>query len=126
MKNLYKISGIMVLTVLSITAVNAKTVIVTLDNIRNNKGKILVMASLPGVKEPLYQMVEAQEGPVTIELKNINSDTAELSLFHDENGNFKMDMGNRGPIEGYVTKKCKLLDENTKIKLRIFYPDSKI
>lgn len=113
----------MAVSTMSFTAASAKDLTIKVDNVRNEKGKILAMATIPGVKEPAYQMVQAKSGEVTLELKNLDTETVEISLFHDENGNFKMDMGERGPVEGYVTKKCKLKEQINLVTVTLYYPN---
>lgn len=103
------------------TAVSSKTLEITVPNVRSDKGSILVMAAVPGTEKPVYGMSEAREGVVNVTL-DIPGDTAEVSLFHDENGNYQMDMGDRGPTEGYAAKKCTLADERTAVKMNLFYP----
>ena len=55
-------------------------------------------------------------------LEGIEADAAELSLFHDEDGDYKMKMGERGPAEGYATRKCKLPAEHNTATLKLYYP----
>lgn len=102
-------------------AVSAKTLEITVPNVRTAKGAILVMAAVPGQEQPVYGKGEAREGTVVLTLE-IPADAAEVSLFHDENGDYKMDMGDRGPTEGYAAKKCKLAEERTAVKMNLFYP----
>lgn len=102
--------------------ISAKELTIKVDNVKNGTGKILLMGIVDGVKEPLYTMVDAKHGEVTLKLENLDGEVSEISIFHDENNNFQLDMGNRVPIEGYVTQKCKLKDENTEMKLTIYYP----
>lgn len=102
------------------------SVIIKINNVRSGKGKILVMAHVPGRKDPVYAMADAREGDVTLVLKGINGDSAEISLFHDENGNFKMDVGQQGPVEGYVTKKWKFKEGVPEVKVTLYYPDVKL
>lgn len=100
----------------------SNSIIIKIDNVRSGKGKILAMAHVPGQKDPVYQMADAVKGVVTLELKGIKGDSAEISLFHDENGNFKMDMGERGPEEGYATKKWKFKEGAPEVKVTLYYP----
>lgn len=100
------------------------SVTVKITNVRSEKGRILVMAHVPGREDPVYAMTDAREGEVTLELKGINGNSAEISLFHDENGNFKMDMGERGPVEGYATKKWKFREGVPEVKVTLYYPDT--
>lgn len=117
-----KTLSIIAATLLSVVAATAKELTIKVDNVKNGTGKILLMGTVAGVKDPLYTMVEAKEGEVTLKLENLNSEEVEISIFHDENNNFQLDMGNRGPMEGYVTKKCNLTDENTEATMTLYYP----
>lgn len=78
---------------LASTAVSAKTLEVTVSDIRNDKGNILVMAKVAGQEQPVYGMAAARAGKVVVTLEGIEADAAELSLFHDEDGDYKMKMG---------------------------------
>lgn len=105
-------------------------IVIKIENVRSAKGNVLAMARIPGVAEPIYQMAKAEQGAVTLELKtglelkSGQAEQAEVSIFHDENGNNKLDMGERGPVEGYVTKKCKLKGGKDELKLALYYPVS--
>ena len=102
---------------LASTAVSAKTLEVTVSDIRNDKGNILVMAKVAGQEQPVYGMAAAKAGKVVVTLEGIETDAAELSLFHDE-----LKMGERGPAEGYATRKCKLPAEHNTATLKLYYP----
>lgn len=45
-----------------------------------------------------------------------------FQLFHDEDGDYKLKMGDRGPAEGYATRKCKLPAEHNTATLKLYYP----
>lgn len=107
---------------LATMAASAKTLEVTVSDIRNDKGNILVMAKVAGQEQPVYGMAAAKAGKVVVALEGIDADAAELSLFHDEDGDYKMKMGDRGPVEGYATKKCKLPEEHNTVTLKLYYP----
>ena len=104
---------------LASTAVSAKTLEVTVSDIRNDKGNILVMAKVAGQEQPVYGMAAAKAGKVVVTLEGIEADAAELSLFPDEDGDYKMKMG---PAEGYATRKCKLPAEHNTATLKLYYP----
>ena len=87
-----------------------------------DKGNILVMAKVAGQEQPVYGMAAARAGKVVVTLEGIEADAAELSLFHDEDGDYKMKMGERGPAEGYATRKCKLPAEHNTATLKLYYP----
>lgn len=107
---------------LASVAASAKTLEITVSDVRNDKGTILVMAKVAGREQPVYGMAAAKAGKVAVTLEGIDADTAEVSLFHDEDGDYKMKMGERGPVEGYATKKCKLPEERNTAALKLYYP----
>lgn len=104
------------------TAVTAKTLEITVEEIRSDKGSILVMARITGQEKPVYGKADAKTGSVIVTLSGLEADTAEVSLFHDEDGDYQLKMGDRGPVEGYATGKCKLPEEKNAVKLRLYYP----
>lgn len=101
---------------------SAKTLEITVRDVRNNKGTILVMAKVAGQEQPLYGKATAKAGKVVVTLESIDADAAEVSLFHDEDGDYQMKMGDRGPVEGYATKKCKLPQESNTVSITLYYP----
>ena len=103
-------------------AVSAKTLEVTVSDIRSDKGSILVMAKAAGQEQPVYGMAAAKTGKIAVTLEGIDAETAEVSLFHDEDGDYKMKMGERGPAEGYATKKCRLAAERKTVTMKLCYP----
>ena len=107
---------------LASTAVSTKTLEVTVSDIRNDSVNILVMAKVAGQEQPIYGMAAAKAGKVVVTLEGIEADAAELSLFHDEDGDYKLKMGDRGPAEGYSTRKCKLPAEHNTATLKLYYP----
>lgn len=107
---------------LASAAASAKTLEITVTDIRNDKGTILAMAKVSGQEQPIYGMAAAKAGKVAVTLEGIDADAAEVSLFHDEDGDYKMKMGERGPVEGYATRKCKLPEEHNTATLKLYYP----
>ncbi|WP_295937121.1 DUF2141 domain-containing protein [uncultured Alistipes sp.] len=107
---------------LTAMAAQAKTLEITVSDIRNDKGSILVMAKVSGQEQPVYSKAEAKAGKIVVRLEGIDAEVAEVSLFHDEDGDYKMKMGDRGPAEGYATKKCKLPEEHNAVTMKLYYP----
>lgn len=103
-------------------AASAKTLEVTVSDIRSDKGSILVMAKAAGQEQPVYGMAAAKTGKVAVTLEGIDAETAEVSLFHDEDGDYKMKTGERGPAEGYATQKCRLAAERNTVTMKLCYP----
>ena len=115
----------LVLTVifaLASVAAAAKTLEITVTDIRSDKGNVLAMAKVAGREQPVYGMSPAKRGEVVVTLKGIDAETAEVSLLHDEDGDYQMKTGDRGPLEGYAARKCKLPAEKNTAKIRLYYP----
>ena len=106
--------------VLGTAATTAKTLEITIEDIRSDKGQILVMATVAGQEQPVYGKAEAKKGSVAVTLTGLEADAAEVSLFHDED--YQMKTGDRGPLEGYAARKCKLPAEKNTAKIRLYYP----
>lgn len=111
-----------ILLLLGTATVSAKSLEITVPNVRNDKGAILVMAKSGSDAHPVYGRADAKTGAVIVRLDSLQTDAVEISLFHDEDGDYQMKMGDRGPVEGYATKKCKLADEQNALKINLFYP----
>ena len=103
-------------------AATAKTLEITVEDVRSDKGQILVMAAAAGQEQPVYGKADAKKGSVVVTLTGLEADTVEVSLFHDEDGDFKMKTGSRGPQEGYAARKCKLPADTNAANLRLYYP----
>ena len=104
----------LVLTVvfaLASVAAAAKTLEITVTDIRSDKGNVLAMAKVAGREQPVYGMSPAKRGEVVVTLEGIDAETAEVSLLHE-----------RGPAEGYAAKKCTLPAERNAVTIRLRYP----
>lgn len=105
------------------STVGARTIIVKVSNIRGEQGTILVMAQSGKESKPVYAMAKPEKGEATITLENVEWEQFDLSVFHDENDNYKMDFtDDKKPAEGYVMKNCKTLKEEETVKLKLHYP----
>ena len=92
----------------------ARTITVKVSNIRGENGTILVMAQSGKETKPVYGMAKPEKG-----------EQFDISVFHDENGNYQMDFTeDKKPAEGYAMKKCKTQQEEETVKLKLYYPAS--
>ena len=110
----------LVLTVifaLASVAAAAKTLEITVTDIRSDKGNVLAMAKVAGHEQPVYGMSPAKRGEVVVTLEGIDAETAEVSLLHDEDGDYKMKTGER-----YAAKKRALPAERNAVTIRLRYP----
>ena len=75
--------------------------------------------------EPIYGMAKARKGQLTIRLESVVWEKFDLSIIHDENENWRMDLREgKGPAEGYALKSCVTKGEETTIKVRLYYPSN--
>lgn len=107
------------------STVGARTIIVKVSNIRGEQGTILVMAQSGKESKPVYGMAKPEKGEATITLENVEWEQFDLSVFHDENENYKMDFtDDKKPAEGYAMKNCKTRKEEETVKLKLYYPSN--
>lgn len=102
----------------------AQDVKVEIRGIRSAKGNIMVMAQKDAESKPVYAMAAAVKDTVTVILKDVPWEQFQVSLFHDENGNWELDMNEQGiPVEGYAREKCKKEpDAPATVKVKLYYP----
>ena len=81
---------------------------VTLDGIRNSKGKVLVLAydnktayeNSDPEKVAGFIEAPAKQGSMTITFPDLNSGEFAVVVIHDENGNYDLDFNGLTPTEG--------------------------
>ncbi|MDD3039921.1 DUF2141 domain-containing protein [Bacteroides sp.] len=106
------------------TVVFSQEVKVEIRGIRSAKGSIMVMAQADSESKPVYAMLPAVKDTVTVILKDVPWKKFLVSLYHDENANWELDMDDKGiPVEGYAREKCKKeQDAPATMKVKIYYP----
>lgn len=115
---------IIALLSLSVSA-SAKGFSISIGNIRNDNGNILVMLQADGQSKPVYGMAKAQKGEVTITIEEVTWDHFTISVFHDENENWQIDTDEQGkPVEGFAQKKHHPKKKEDACKLKLFYFDN--
>ncbi|WP_341215682.1 DUF2141 domain-containing protein [uncultured Wocania sp.] len=83
-----------------------KTITVTIQNIKNNKGNVVLSLHTentfmkgPGIKNVQSKIVD---GKITVTFKNVEPGTYAIMALHDENENNRMDFEDNGmPKESY-------------------------
>lgn len=95
---------------LSISIGQAATLTIDISNIKNNKGLVVITLhdgedGFPAKREPIEkQFIEANEEGLVVSFANLAPGSYAIALFHDENGNRKMDQNFLGiPKEGLGT-----------------------
>ena len=109
MKTLAKL----IVFILGITFTNAQEVLghditVTIDNVVNNKGKVIfgLHTAETFMKGAGIQNAETkiEDGKVTVTFKNVTPGSYAILVIHDENNNTTMDFQDNGmPLENYAT-----------------------
>ena len=80
---------------LASTAVSAKTLEVTVSDIRNDKGNILVMAKVAGQEQPVYGMAAARAGKVVVTLEGIEQECRSLVGIETDHPGLQIDVADR-------------------------------
>lgn len=83
---------------LGVSAQGVLTVKVT--NIPSAKGKVMVATD-----KGQYNMVDAKKGEAVLELKDVPEGKCKLYVYHDENGNYKLDR-----VDGVPSEYCAIVD----------------
>ncbi|NLI35127.1 MAG: DUF2141 domain-containing protein [Bacteroidales bacterium] len=120
---------------------------IKVSKVRNDKGHVLLMISKAvnghendsivsstdkDALKPIMRLQKACNGSVNFvipmdELKKMHSNKFIISVFHDENGNYKLDMNDQQrPIEGFIrrTYSVKQWENNETAQLNLYYPIS--
>jgi uncharacterized protein (DUF2141 family) len=118
-----------VIAIVCMTLGNAKNVVVELQGVRDQNGKIMLMAehkvkdSEKTKSKPILMMCNAVKGEVAVTLANVVDGEYLISVFHDENGNRKMDTDEQGrPLEGYARKAVVIDSKTSEVKMKMYYP----
>lgn len=112
---------ITLLTVIAATA-TAKSLEVTIPNVRSDKGKILVMVQSADSEKPVYAMTEAKVDSVSVRIEGLTATDASISIFHDEDDDYQMKMDDGRPQEDYARTSCPLNEKQDAIVLPLTYP----
>lgn len=112
MKNILKISSLLVLTLVSASfSAGVKPVKLKIDiyNLRNSKGQIVVLVynkdgTIPDKSFSKYyrkKIVKIDDKTAYVEFDNLPAGKYAVNFFHDENANGKLDKGFFIPKEGF-------------------------
>nr|WP_278739661.1 hypothetical protein [Alistipes onderdonkii] len=107
---------------LASTAVSAKTLEVTVSDIRNDKGNILVMAKVAGQEQPVYGMASRKGRQSRRDARRHRSRCGRAFAFPRRRRRLQNEDGRARPAEGYATRKCKLPAEHNTATLKLYYP----
>lgn len=100
MKRRIKAAALSVVAMMAASVATAQNkVALTVTNIPNSNGKILVATD-----KGQSSMVQAKQGSMTVDVENVPDGAVTFYVLHDENGNMDCDMENGMPKEyvGFV------------------------
>ena len=99
MKRRIKAAALSVVAIAASVATAQNKVVLTVTNIPNSNGKILVATD-----KGQSGMVQAKQGSMTVDVENVPDGAVTFYVLHDENGNMDCDMENGMPKEyvGFV------------------------
>ena len=81
---------------------SARNLKITVSDLRSDKGRILWY--IHGDARPRQGMEKPESGSVAFSAEDFTADSVTLYLFHDENGNYRLDRRDDGkPAEGCCT-----------------------
>lgn len=108
MKNLILIIALALSSTIGFSQEDEKgnTITVTIDNVKNDKGKVLMSLHTSETFMKGKGIVDAEsvikDGKVTISFENVLPGEYAIMALHDENGNERMDYRENGmPLESY-------------------------
>lgn len=90
----------------------ARTLTLRFEGLRSDRGKLLV-ALTDGCRRHFEQLT-ISGGRAELTLRDIAADSLTLNAFHDENGNWRLDLDDEGlPAEGAVRTRVRPGDDDT-------------
>ena len=99
---------------------SARNLKITVSDLRSDKGRILWY--IHGDARPRQGMEKPESGSVAVSAEDFTADSVTLYLFHDENGNYRLDRRDDGkPAEGCCTRAIVLSAEKNEIRVRLRY-----
>lgn len=99
----------------AVFAQNGKSVSFQIGNIPTKQGKILL-----STEDGKYGMADVTASVVTITLTDLSYGEHTVSVFHDANGNYKLDRANDNmPIEYCAIQKIEVTEENQLFKIEL-------
>lgn len=121
MRRTYIITGMLLCLALSLKG-QTHDVEVKIKGIRSETGNILIMALTDKESQPIYGSAKAKRGQVTITLKGLTDEKYMLSVFHDENSNWELDMDEqKRPLEGVAQSYYQFEPGKTGCKMTLYY-----
>lgn len=98
----------------------AKTLKIKLVGLRSDTGFVLAAAAATGGAKPLYARTAPEQGCAHLTF-DTEADSLAVSIFHDENGNYRLDREEGRPAEGCLHLTIALPDAQNTAELELRY-----
>ena len=107
-KNLILTFALVLTSLISFSQDSGITITVTVDNVKNDTGKVIMSLHTNETfmkgKGVMSAQTEIKDGKVSVTFENVESGEYAIMVLHDENGNQRMDYRENGmPLESYGT-----------------------
>ncbi len=102
-----------------------KRLALIVEGLHSCKGVVLLAAT--GGEKPIYLMAEIADDTAktaTFTIEEMTADTLSLSIFHDENANYQLDMVDGRPAEGCIRCVATLPDADNTRRITLTYPQN--
>lgn len=104
---------------LSVTVSAQQEMKLTVTNIPNDKGTILI-----ATKSGQWAKVKAKKGKIETIIRNVPEGKGTIYVFHDENNNKELDKNNNIPIEYCAFSDYDISEKNNSVSINLIYvPD---
>lgn len=104
---------------LSVTVSAQQEMKLTVNNIPNDKGTILI-----ATKSGQWAKVKAKKGKIETIIRNVPEGKGTIYVFHDENNNKELDKNNNIPIEYCAFSDYDISEKNNCVSINLIYvPD---
>lgn len=115
MNKAIKTAALSAFAIMSVGAVSAQNKVeLTVTNIPNSNGKILVATS-----KGQTGMVQAKQGSMTIDVENVPDGEVAFYVMHDENGNMECEMENGMPKEYVGVAYANVSKDNKAVTVKL-------
>lgn len=101
---------------LSLTVSAQQEMKLTVNNIPNDKGTILI-----ATKSGQWAKVKAKKGKIETIIRNVPEGKGTIYVFHDENNNKELDKNNNIPIEYCAFSDYDISEKNNCVSINLIY-----
>lgn len=109
-----KCIAIILFSVCSLSAMAQNDLTIKVTNIPSAQGKVMIATD-----KGQYNMVDAKGPDAVLELKGVPEGKCKLYVYHDENGNYQLDMENGIPSEYCATVDLDVIADTKTVDVKL-------